>query len=70
VFDCNKLLVLMRNPLDTIYSMVQYQVTFNHCQKASFEFERDYPDWWDEMVRHYTAMIRFQMQRLISDSTD
>lgn len=49
VFNSNKLVVIVRNPLDTNLSWLHLVSTDNHAVKTPFDFEADYPnffEWW------------------------
>jgi hypothetical protein len=51
-FTSNKVICCVRNPLDCLVSYACFINTLNHSIKPEFEFERDFPEWWDWFVRH------------------
>ena len=44
----NKILVIVRNPLDAIVSWLNYVSTMCHSAKVEFCFDKEYPKWWDD----------------------
>ena len=56
----------MRNPLDVFPSYAGMVNTVNHAAKPEWEWERDYPEWWDwwikikvdHMKKFYDTMIK------------
>ena len=49
-FKANKMICIVRNPLDVIVSWLDLMSTGSHAQKASFEYEELYPEWWNWWV--------------------
>ena len=48
-FPCNKIIVIVRNPLDTNLSWLHLVAMNNHATKSPFDYETTYPvyfDWW------------------------
>jgi len=50
-FSCNKILLVVRNPLDSIMSWLECVQHGNHSTKADFEIQEEYPNYWDEWVK-------------------
>ena len=46
----NKMIVIARNPLDAIESLLHLVSCSNHGVKVPFSF-KDYPIWWDRKVK-------------------
>lgn len=61
-FTSNKLLVIVRNPLDVMLSWLNLLCLANHNSKAPFDYDKEYPEWWDWWVRdctkHYKNWFR------------
>ena len=53
----NKILYIVRNPLDVIVSVLNFLNTVNHANKPSFEFQTTYPQYWQEMVKYWTGVL-------------
>ena len=51
VFQCNKMVLIVRNPLDTFVSWLELCHHANHAQKCEFDLEKDYPNYWDWYTR-------------------
>jgi hypothetical protein len=50
-FMSDKVLCVVRNPLDVIPSFAQLANTMSHSAKAPFDYEVDYPEWFDWWAR-------------------
>mmetsp|Transcript_30026 Transcript_30026/g.21783 ORF Transcript_30026/g.21783 Transcript_30026/m.21783 type:complete len:211 (+) Transcript_30026:468-1100(+) len=48
--DVNKVLVIVRNPMDVIISYACFANTMNHSTKPKFSFFEEYPEWWNDWV--------------------
>ena len=57
VFSANKVVVVVRNPLDTIFSWLNLVSLMNHVQKAPFDYEKSYPKFFAWWVKHCGAVI-------------
>ena len=53
-FFANKCICVVRNPLPVIISLITLFSLNNHNSVLPFEFETEYPEWWDWWV-HYCA---------------
>ena len=52
------MLLIVRNPLDTIVSLFHLWNTGNHVSKVEFDCEKEYPEYWDFWVKDTTAHIK------------
>jgi len=50
-YECNKVICCVRNPLDVFPSYASLCNSINHATKPEYEYEVDYPEWWDWFVR-------------------
>ena len=50
-FTSYKTFVCVRNPLDVFPSYAGMVNTVNHAAKPEWEWERDYPEWWDWWIK-------------------
>jgi hypothetical protein len=66
-FISNKVLTCVRNPLDVIQSFACLSNTINHTIKPPYDFDKDYPDWWDYYIRWCTDTMTFYFDKLIDD---
>ena len=51
LFTANKMVVVVRNPLDVIPSWLNLIALCNHNTKAPFDYDKEYPNWWDWWVK-------------------
>jgi hypothetical protein len=68
ILKANKTVVLVRNPLDVIYSFVCFTSLVNHSQKPDFSFEHDYPEYWDWFVTTMTRDMKAYFRVIMNDS--
>ena len=57
VFHCNKIICIIRSPVDVMLSFLNLYSMGDHSSKAPFEFHEKYPKWWDWYVRHITTRM-------------
>lgn len=70
-FKCQKIMCVVRNPLDVILSWLNLVSTGCHNLKAPFEFDKEYPNWWQqwivkmvgEMKQWYGTVIKHARKR-------
>jgi hypothetical protein len=48
VFHCNKMVIVVRNPLDVIVSWLNLIAQASHNAKTEYEVDKEYPNWWAE----------------------
>ena len=68
VFHCNKIICIVRSPIDVIISFLHLFSLGNHVQKAPFEYHERHPQWWDWWVRLCTARMTTWYKTLLNDS--
>ena len=56
-FDSQKVICLMKNPLDIIYSYAKFNQTMSDSQ-TDFSIEKEYPEWWDWWVHEQAVNIQ------------
>ena len=57
-FTSYKTFVCVRNPLDVFPSYAFLFNTCNHATKPQWQWEIDYPEWWDWWIRSQALHIR------------
>ena len=65
----NKTFWIVRNPLDQIVSFASLCNTASHSNKPEYEFERDYPEYWDWFVRSQIGKMQRFFATLIRHCT-
>jgi len=48
----NKIISIVRNPMDVIPSWLSLTMLFTHGEKVPFSPDQDYPEWWTWWVEH------------------
>jgi len=66
-FDCDKLLVIVRNPLDVLYSMHCFCSTQNHAIKPEFDVDKKYPEEWDFFIRQTIPCYKRWFEMVTAD---
>ena len=51
ILKANKVIVIVRNPLDPLPSFLNMMGTGDHVTKPPFNYEEKYPKFWDWWVR-------------------
>jgi hypothetical protein len=51
-FASDKVLCVVRNPLDSIISFATLANTMSHSAEVEYEYHLAYPEWWDWWVRY------------------
>ena len=49
-FTANKMIVIVRNPLDVLPSFATLTQTKGHSAVVNEQFDIDFPDWWDNFI--------------------
>jgi hypothetical protein len=62
------MVVVIRNPLDVILSWVNLLALCNHNTKAPFDYEKEYPNWWDWWVKLCTKDIKNWFRQVMKDA--
>ena len=68
VFHSNKVIVIVRNPLDTNISWLHLVAMNNHAVKSPFDYETIYPNFFDTWVRDCIVHINSWMTHVMNDS--
>ena len=65
--DSNKVIICVRNPLDVLPSYASLVNTLNHGTKPEYDYETDYPEWWDWFIRRQCEQMRRFFATLFKD---
>jgi hypothetical protein len=57
----------VRNPLDVIQSFASFANVINHSIKPKYDFDTDYPEWWDFYVHWSVDTMTYYFDKLIED---
>jgi len=68
LFTANKVVVVVRNPLDCIPSFLSLCSMGNHSQKPPFNYEEKYPNFWAWWVRFCGGHINQWFKHLMTES--
>lgn len=68
VFHSNKVVVIVRNPLDINLSWLHLVATNNHAIKSPFNYEELYPEYFDWWVKDCCSYINLWMKQMMSDA--
>jgi len=68
VFNANKLIVIVRNPLDTNLSWLHLVAMNNHAVKSPFNYETEYPQYFDWWIKDCCTHINNWMMQLMKDA--
>ena len=66
-FESNKVLCIVRNPLDSIISLAVLSNTLSHSAQVEYDFARDYPEWWNWWVHMMADTQAKYFDKLIGD---
>ena len=69
LFTSHKVLCCVRHPLDVFPSYASLTNTLNHSAKPDWEWEQDYPEWWDWFVRKQAVEMKKYFDLLIRHCT-
>jgi len=58
IHKCNKVIVCVRNPFDTIVSFMNFLPSLNHSAPINEDFQKDIPDIWYPFVQQCTDSLR------------
>ena len=67
-FTANKMIVVVRNPLDSCMSYLHMTSCLNHSGKTPFDFETAYPNFFDWWVKHCCTKIKEWMAVTMNDA--
>ena len=68
VFYANKMITIVRNPLDTFISWLNLVAQANHAQKAPFDYELAYPNYWDWWIHDLTPLMKKWTKIIMDDA--
>lgn len=68
VFHANKMVCIVRNPMDVIVSWLDLVATASHSTKAPFNYDKDYPEWWDWWIRDCSALYAQWFETVMRDA--
>lgn len=68
VFTANKMVCIVRNPMDVIVSWLDLVATASHSTKAPFDYEKEYPEWWDWWIRDCSALYAQWFETTMRDA--
>lgn len=51
IFHANKMVTIIRNPLDVIISWLTLVSLCNHNTKLAYDPSKEYPEWWNWWVK-------------------
>ena len=68
VFNANKVVVIVRNPLDTNISWLHLGTMDSHSMKAPFNYEESYPEYFDWWVKDCCGYMKDWMNCMMKDS--
>ena len=68
VFYANKVIVIVRNPMDTNLSWLHLVATMCHSEKSPFNYEELYPNYFDWWVKDCCTHVNNWMLTLMNDA--
>ena len=68
-FSANKVICCVRNPLDVFVSWASLCNMMNHAAKPEFDYEKEFPEWFDWWVRWCTDAHRQYFDTMIAHAT-
>lgn len=69
-FRCNKVLCIVRNPLDVLVSYATLCQTMSHSAVTPYNFAKDYPQWWDWWIKFMCDQMSDYFDILMGDCID
>ena len=67
-FFANKAVCVVRNPLPVFVSWVNLLALCNHNSPSPFEYETEYPEWWNWWIHDCAEMMRRWYAHTMHDS--
>jgi len=68
IFYANKMICIVRNPLDTFISWLNLVAQCNHNAKAPFDYEVTYPNYWDWWIHDIVPLFKRWIKVLMDDA--
>ena len=56
-FNCEKAIVVVRNPIDVVPSAGNLFHTFSHSLTPNERYDKDFPEWWEAFVNWITKRM-------------
>lgn len=69
-FTSNKVIRVVRNPIDVFPSYANMLNTLSHANKTEFNLSVEYADWWDWFVRKQTVYMKRMLDILFKHTHD
>ena len=60
------MIVLVRNPIDVIPSFANLSQLNSHSLQTNESYPDDFPEFWDEWVRHMTQGLKLNHEEVVS----
>ena len=57
-FNTEKVFIIVRNPLDSIYSQVNLSQTFGHSLQIANEVQDEFPEFWQNFVKTKVGIVK------------
>ena len=70
IYQANKSIVIVRNPLESAISWLNLLATHCHSSKCPFNFEELYPTYWDWWVKYIINHINNWMMIMITEARE
>ena len=64
---CNMGIVCVRNPYDTIASMMNFLPSLNQSGTINEDFQKDIPEIWDKMIEETTQALKIYHDRVMAE---
>ena len=68
--DFNKVLCCVRQPLDTICSIMHFFITLTMDKPIAGEYHKDLPELWEEFVIEQTEHFKVFQETIINDAKE
>ena len=68
IYNANKLLLVVRNPLDTVFSWLNLFSMNSHSLKSPVRYEQVYPVYFDRFMRDTCLHIKNWMESMMRDA--
>lgn len=69
-FDSHKVICCIRNPIDVFVSFATLVNTLSHTAQPEFEYQKDFPEWWDWWVKLNADLHERYFHTMIKHCTD
>ena len=69
-FTANKVVVLVRNPLDVIVNYANQVNTMSHELKPEYSYDKDFAEWWKWWVKYHCNIQKTYFDTLKAHAAD